>query len=88
MPPAPPVQTVINSTDMDKPDDLISASEAASIVGRSVRTLKRWSDGGALVAFRFPHLKASACYYSRREVEALIRPVAFHDPPPSNVRQR
>ena len=59
---------------MDKPNDLIPATAAASIVGRSTRTLKRWAIAGVITAYRFPHLKASSSFYSRREVEALMRP--------------
>ena len=59
---------------MDNPSDLISATVAAKLVGRSARTLKRWALAGVLTAYRFPHLKASSSFYSRREVEGLVRP--------------
>lgn len=65
---------------MDKPTDLIPATEAAKIARRSARTLKRWALAGVITAYRFPHLKASASFYSRREVEALMRPAASARP--------
>lgn len=56
------------------PNDLITSKEAARIVGRSTWTLARWAKAGALTAYRFAHLKASACLYSRAEVVGLISP--------------
>lgn len=54
------------------PDDLIPASEAARIAQTTPATLRRWADEGRLDAYVREGFKRVSCFYSRREVEALV----------------
>lgn len=45
-------QRALHAGDNPRPDDLISAADAASIAGRSVRTIRRAYRAGKLLAYR------------------------------------
>jgi excisionase family DNA binding protein len=57
---------------MDTPADL-KISEAAALLGVSVKTVRRWEDKGYLSAVRTP---SGHRRFRRAEVEALLNPEA------------
>lgn len=52
----------------ETPDDLVSASDAATIAFTSTRSLRRWAEAGRISQYEHPD--RSGYWYSRAEMEA------------------
>jgi excisionase family DNA binding protein len=53
-------------------DDLVSAAEAAAILGMSDETLRRWAEAGRI---RYVRLPSGQIRFFRRDIAAILDPV-------------